>query len=232
MVGNEQDIPNLSTKLRQPPASDDLVSRLRLFRRLNKGLQRPLTLVSAPAGYGKSILVSSWLETCDCPNVWVSLDKRDNQFGLFLGYFLSAIESLFPAAVSKTRALAKAGGPQSLPMLAANLVNELEQIQHNFVLVLDNYHHIQDQTVNGLLAELLDHPPRRLNLVLISRRDPSLSIANLRARKQLTEIRVQDIRFSSSETLTFLEMVSKNPLKRPQQQSGLRRPRAGSPGFA
>jgi ATP/maltotriose-dependent transcriptional regulator MalT len=212
-MGNEQGAPNLNTKLGRPPAGDDLVFRTRLFRYLEKGLQRPLTLVSAPAGYGKSTLVNSWLKTCDYPNVWVSLDKRDDQFTLFLDYFLSAVESLFPAAVPKTRGLARAGKLKSLPTLAANLVNELDQIEHDFVLVLDNYHHIQDETAKGLLTELLDHPSRRLHLVLITRRDPSLSIASLRARKQLTEIRIQDIRFTSTETLSFLGMVLEEPVE-------------------
>jgi LuxR family maltose regulon positive regulatory protein len=213
MEGKAQNAPNLKTKLHQPPAEDDLVSRSRLFLRLDKGLQRPLTLVSAPAGYGKSILVSSWLKTCEYPHVWVSLDERDSQFELFLGYFLGAIESLFPAAVPETRAMAKTGKVKSLPKLAEKLANELEQVQQKFVLVLDDYHHIQDQAVNGLLSELLNHHSRQLHLVLISRQDPPLPIAIFRARRQLTEIRVQDIRFTSSETLAFLEMVSKEPVE-------------------
>ncbi|RJX19766.1 MAG: hypothetical protein C4575_07960 [Desulforudis sp.] len=212
-MDQEQLTPSLSTKLRQPPADDDLVSRSRLFQRLDKGLQGPLTLVSAPAGYGKTSLVSSWLDISDCPNAWVSLDERDNHFGRFLGYFLSAVELLFPAAAPKTQALAKDWEPKSLPRLAANLVNELEQIRDNFILVLDNFHYVQNQAVNDLLAEMLDHPSRRLHLVLITRRDPSLPLANFRARKQLNEIRVQDIRFTSSETLAFLEMMVKGPVE-------------------
>lgn len=213
MLGNKQYTPSLSTKLRQPSVGDDLVPRTRLFHRLDKGLQGPLTLVSAPAGYGKSTLVSSWLDTSGRSNAWVSLDKRDNHFGRFLGYFLSALESLFPVAAPKTRALAKDWEPKSLSRLAANLVNELEQIQDNFILVLDNFHYVQSQAVNDLLAEMLDHPPSRMHLVLITRQDPSLPLANFRARKQLHEIRVQDIRFTSSETLAFLEMMVKGPVE-------------------
>lgn len=213
MVGNLGKTPNLSTKLRQPLIGNDLVPRPRLFQRLDRGVQRPLTLVSAPAGYGKTTLVSSWLDNSGCQRAWLSLDELDNHFDLFLDYFLAAIESLFPGALSKTRALAKNGEMLSLPRLAAVLVNELEQIRQNFVLVLDNYHHIQDAGIDGLLATLLGHPSQWLHLVLITRRAPSLSVVNLRARQQITEILVPDLRFTSTETLAFLEMVTEEQVE-------------------
>ena len=173
--------------------------------RLNRYLQRPLTLVSAPAGYGKSTLLACWLQTSDIKSAWVSLGKNDNDQRLFLAYVLEAIHSLFPGTVKETQALL--GSPHVPPttILTRSLVNELDMIGQPFVLVLDDYYAIQAKSVHDLIAELLRHAPAPLHLVISTRVDPPLPLARLRARNQLGELRVVDLRFSMEETGKYLE---------------------------
>jgi LuxR family maltose regulon positive regulatory protein len=183
----------------------DLVARTQLLQQLEQNRQRPLTLVCAPAGYGKSILVSHWLETCDCPSAWVSLDDKDNDLRQFLSYFLAAVETLFPDALRKTRALIEATTLPPLSRLTESLINDLDRIERAFVLVLDDYHRIRANPIHNLLTELLRHPPQRLHLVLAGRNDPPMPLHSLRALGQLSEIRLQDLRFTSAETAEFLQ---------------------------
>ncbi|MCP4403278.1 MAG: AAA family ATPase, partial [bacterium] len=202
----------IRTKLHRPPVTNDLVPRTQLLERLEYRRQRPLTLISAPAGYGKSTLVSSWLETNEYPGAWVSLDAEDSDLRLFLTYLTAAIHTLFPEAVQQTQALVNAVELPPQKVLARTLLNELAQIQEPFVLVLDDYHRIRKQAVHDLLEELLHHPPHSLHLVLIVRSDPQLSIPTLRARGQVTEIRLQDLRFSTRETRLFFQKLLPRPL--------------------
>jgi LuxR family maltose regulon positive regulatory protein len=208
MVGNTLSESIIRTKMHRPPVGLDFVSRPRLLERLAKYRQRPLTLVTAPAGYGKSILMSNWLEACDCPSAWVSLDKNDNNLPLFLNYFLSAVQNMFPDAGRKTLAMVNASSLPSVSLLAGSFLNELERIDQPFILVLDDYHHIQDESVHELLIQLLSHPPRSLHLVMIGRRDPALPIFALRAKGQVTEIRTQELRFTKSETAEYLKQFT------------------------
>ncbi|MBW2429188.1 MAG: hypothetical protein JRF56_09535 [Deltaproteobacteria bacterium] len=199
--------PILQTKLNRPPVAKDHLHRQHLLDWLDQRRERPLTLVSAPAGYGKSTLVSCWLEACDCPSAWVSLDERDSGLQPFLAYFLAAIETMFPGAVSETKTLQKATDFPSMSTLAGTLINELNEIDQNFILVLDDYHMIREKAVHDLIVELLLHPPEAMHLVVASRRDPPFPIFDLRARGKMTEIRTQELRFSLSETTSFLQNV-------------------------
>ena len=194
----------IRSKLHRPAVVENHVHRKHLLNRLNERLQRPLTLVSAPAGYGKTMLVCCWLEAISCPSAWVSLDTDDNDLRLFLSYFLSAVRSMFPNACTQTRSMAKEVTLPPLPELAGNLINELDRIERPFILVLDDFHLTNDKNVLELLTQLLRHPPKFMHLVLIGRRDPSLPISTFRARKTLTEIRTQDLRFNTMETVAFL----------------------------
>ena len=181
-------IPILRTKLHQPSAAANHLHRTHLLERLEKNLYRPLTLVSAPAGYGKTTLMSCWLESCGIPSAWVSLDKNDNNFQQFLSYFLAAVRNMFPDAGRKTLAMVNAPTLSPVSFLAGSLLNELELIEQPFILVLDDYHHIQDESVHELLIQLLSHPPQSLHLVVVGRRDPALPIFALRAKGPVTEI--------------------------------------------
>ena len=196
--------PILRTKLNRPPVPSDHVHRTRLLDELEKGRERPLTLISAPAGYGKSTLASCWLAASDFPGAWLSLDERDNDLRLFLTYFLEAIRTLFPTALQETVALLKAGSLPPVSVLAASLLNELEGVEQEFILVLDDFHRIQNPSVLDLLAEVLRYPAEPMHLVLAGRRDPFLPMSNLRARGLVTEIRAQGLRFTTQETEAFL----------------------------
>lgn len=191
----------IQTKLLRPPLPADMVERSHLTAYLNKQRQgRPLTLVSAPAGYGKSTLISSWLETVNCPTAWISLDKYDNEIGGFLHYFLAAIQTIFPDALLETEGMLLVTPMPPVMAIASRLINELNQIEEPYILVLDDYHQIVTQDIHDLLNEVLLHPPRHLHLVLGTRMDPLLPLVTLRANGQMTEIRIPDLRFSLDET--------------------------------
>jgi LuxR family maltose regulon positive regulatory protein len=196
------------SKLNRPPVVENLIHRPHLIAKLDQHLQRSSTLVSAPAGYGKTMLVSSWLEAISSPSAWVSLDKGDNDLRLFLSYFLTAIQSChgteFSDAGRKTMAMVNAMTLPPASVLAASLINELDRIEQPFILVLDGFHHIKDESVLDLLHQLLQHSPQAMHLVLICRRDPLLTISRMRAKSLLTEIRIRDLRFNKMETETFL----------------------------
>jgi LuxR family maltose regulon positive regulatory protein len=196
--------PILRTKLHTPPVSADIVPRPRLIELLEKGRQRPMALISAPAGYGKSVLASQWLEVCTCPGAWLSLDENDNDLRVFLTYLIESVQDAFPGVALKTRTLLKAASLPSLKVLAYNLLNDMEQVEEPFILVMDDYHRIREKAVHSLLIELLRYPSPMLHLVLLTRRDPPLPIGPLRAGGQLTEITIEHLRFTNSETAAFL----------------------------
>ena len=197
----------LRTKLHRPPISADIIPRARLIKFLESGIQKTLTLISAPAGYGKSILASQWLEISCLPSIWVSLDESDNDVSAFLKYVLEAIQSLFPQQVLKTKSLVGLAELPSLKVTGRYLLNDLEALSERFILVLDDYHYISNTAVHDLLAELLIHPSPAMHLVLITRRDPPLALASLQARGILTELPSELLRFSSSETKLLLERI-------------------------
>jgi LuxR family maltose regulon positive regulatory protein len=207
MTDGTSPFPLIRTKLHRPPVAEDHLHRTRLLERLNQRIHRPLTLVSAPAGYGKSTLVSCWLESCDIPSAWVSLDQNDSDLSIFVSYFLAAVQTVFPGFGRETQTFLNAADSPPAAMLARTLINELDQVENEFILVLDDYHLIREKTVHNLLAALLTHPPGPMHLVLATRRDPALPLSELRVRGQMTEIRVQQLRFSVTEAATFLRQV-------------------------
>ena len=218
-----QPYPILQTKLYIPPIRPELVSRPQLIERLNAGLPagRKLTLVSAPAGFGKTTLVSEWVTGCLQPAAWLSLDEGDNDPTRFLAYLVAALQTL---ALSKVETIAANIGegvlgvlqsPQPPPTesILTALLNEITTIPNNFVLVLDDYHVIDSKpvdastSVDGALTFLLEHLPPQMHLVIATREDPNIPLARLRARGQLTELRVADLRFTPSEAAEFLNQV-------------------------
>ena len=203
----------LRTKLHRPPLPQDLVPRTRLLERLDNGRVRPLTLVSAPAGYGKSMLVSSWLEKADWPNAWLSLDEADSDFRQFLGYFVAAVKSIFADACEQSAAICSAPALPAAGVIAVTLANELDALEKPFLLVLDDYHRIHASSpVNDLLDRLLARPPLPLHLVIVCRRDPPLNLVKLRAQGQLNELRMRELRFSREDTRAMLRQQVKQDL--------------------
>ena len=164
----------LQTKLHRPPIASNLVCRKVLHNKLDIAHHIPLTLVSAPAGYGKSTLIAHWLETSKLPATWLSLDKDDRDIKTFTAYILKSVQSLFPDACRKTEGLLNSSDLPSIPKLAAFLCNDLARIDTDFILALDDYHQIQGEDVPELLSELLKRPPRTMHLVIMTRRNPRL----------------------------------------------------------
>ena len=195
----------MRTKLHPPAMPPDHLHRTRLLQRLDNTRNRLLTLVSAPAGYGKSTLVGSWLATCEIPCAWVSLDEGENDLRCFLNYFLAAINTIFPDACRHTLMMVNAFNQPPLSVLITSLANELNEIETDFILVLDDIHLIRDSAVNTLLSELLRFAPRSLHLILIGRRDPNLPISSLRGKGSVEEIRIRDMKFTVAETAAYLQ---------------------------
>ncbi len=205
----------VATKLYRPAVGGDFVRRPRLTRLLDQGRYLPLTLISAPAGSGKTSLLSDWLAACPCPSAWLSLDETDGDLSLFLSYFIAALRTICPGACPQTLAILHAPELPPVAVLAGLLSNEIESLhdhpalaaQKGFVLALDDYHLLSGQAVNGLLAELLRHPPRAMHLALATRSDPALPLTSLRARSQVVEIRRQDLRFTLDEVREYIQQA-------------------------
>ncbi len=201
--------PLLMTKLYIPPPSPNLVLRPRLMARLGKALrlQHRLTLISAKAGSGKTTLVSEWLHQQERPATWLSLDANDNDPRRFFSYLVAALHRLdikigqvAPGQLETPRL------PQP-EALVAELINDVATSSIPFLLVLDDYHLIQNEWVHEAVGFLVEHQPVNMHLVLITRVDPPLPLARLRGRGQITEIRDHDLRFTAQEAAQFLNQV-------------------------
>jgi len=204
--------PLISTKLHRPRVVSDLVERPRLVEKLNRGQNRKLALVVAPAGYGKSTLVAEWLETHERPWTWLSLDENDSNLTVVLNYLIAAVHNIFPKPNWETSTLLQSSESPQTPVLIRTFINELDRIEHPFTLILDDYHLIREAEVHTLMGELLRHPPRALHLVLISRLNPPLNLMQLRASGQMVEIRAQDLSFTTRETADFLQKAAGTPV--------------------
>jgi LuxR family maltose regulon positive regulatory protein len=193
-----------------PRAHPNLVPRSRLGELLNEGMERKLTVISAPAGFGKSTLLSEWRMIHlgnEYPLAWVSLEEADNDPSRFLSYLIGALQAI--EADTGESALASLRSPQPPPIESAltALINEIAAIPKNFALVFDDYHVISNKAVHDITSFLVDHLPPQMHLVIASRTDPSLPLARLRARGQMTEIRADNLRFTPEEAARFLQDV-------------------------
>jgi len=197
-------MPLLTTKLYIPPPRPNLVSRPRLIKRLNAGLHRKLTLISAPAGFGKTTLLSEWVAGCGWPVAWLSLDKGDNDSAQFWAYLIAALQTIHESIGEATLAALQSPQPPSVEPLLTGLINEIAGLADSFALALDDFHVITDQQVNDGITFLLDNLPPQMHLVLSSRADPPWPLARLRARREMTELRTSDLRFTSQEAAAFL----------------------------
>lgn len=193
------------SKLRRPRVVADFVVRSELLRLLDAGSELPLTLLSAPAGYGKTSLLVHWLEGRDAAAAWLSLDRDDSEPMIFASYFVAALRSVFPAACAETLACLNASPPPSLATLAGSLSNALEALPAPLVLVLDGYQHVDSPSTQALLDRLLAHPASGLRLVISTRQDPRLSLGALRVREAMVEIRVPDLQFDERASATLIE---------------------------
>jgi LuxR family maltose regulon positive regulatory protein len=194
----------LQTKLHIPPPRPNLVQRSRLVDVLNAGTAAKLTLVSAPAGFGKTTLLSTWTQECGMPAAWLSLGAEDNDPVSFMTYVVTALHGIGEDVGQASLAMLNATPPPPLNNMLVVLINELSRLPDDFFLFLDDYHFIDAQEIHTALAYLVDNLPQKMHIVLSSRSDPPLPLSRLRARGQLTELRQADLRFTAGEAATFL----------------------------
>jgi LuxR family maltose regulon positive regulatory protein len=194
----------LKTKLHIPPLRSELVSRPRLIERLDTGLERTLTLVSAPAGFGKTTLLSEWVRRFQDRAAWLSLDAGDNDTVRFWTYLVAALRTVQADLGQATTQLLHAPQPPAAQAILTPLLNELAALPQGAVLVLDDYHLISDQAIHAGVAFLLEHLPPHVHVAISTRADPPLPTYRLRAGGQLTELRSDDLRFSAGEAAAFL----------------------------
>src|SRR6266700_833597 len=198
--------PILATKLYLPRLRPNVVSRPRLLERLNEGLHRKLTLIAAPAGFGKTTLVSEWVALIERPKArrartaWLSLDEGDNDPARFVAYLVAALQTIGEGVLG----VLQSPQPPPTESILTALLNEITTLPDHFVLVLDDYHVIDAKAVDMALAFLVEHLPPQMHLVIATREDPHLPLARLRARGHLTELRATDLRFTPSEASAFL----------------------------
>jgi LuxR family transcriptional regulator, maltose regulon positive regulatory protein len=199
--------PILATKLYIPRPRPNVVSRPRLLERLNEGLHRNLTLISAPAGFGKTTLLSEWFAGGARPAAWLSLDKEENDPTRFLTYLVAALQTIAATLGEGVLGLLQSSQPPPPEAILVALLNEITTLPDKFVLVLDDYHVIDAKLVDQALTYLVEHLPPQMHLVIATREDPQLPLARLRARGHLTELRAADLRFTASEAAAFLTQV-------------------------
>jgi LuxR family maltose regulon positive regulatory protein len=209
----------LQTKLHVPALRPSFVPRPHLIARLNAGLAGKLILVSAPAGYGKTTLVTEWIRSEDERDqaqdgsihpshvAWLSLDEADSDPGRFLAYLIAALQQIQPGLGESVQALLRSPQPPPAEILLTALVNELADVPEPFLLVLDDYHAIHNLHTHQQLAFLMEHQPPRMHLVIMTREDPLIPVSRLRALGQVLEIRQEELRFSLQETAAFLGRV-------------------------
>lgn len=218
----------LKTKLAIPALRTQMVARPRLYEQLDQILTFPFTLISAPAGFGKTTVMSAWIARtrtgsrmlsaditgqtdpiCNTSIAWLSLDENDNDPRCFWQYFIAALETLDPGIGDDALALLFSAQPPSITSILTVLINEATTLTHDCIVVLDDYHLIDTQPIHDALAFLLSHlPTTHLHLVMISRADPPLPLARLRAQRQLHEIRTTDLCFTTTETMLFFNEVA------------------------
>ena len=206
------EMPLLQTKLYIPQLRPNLIPRPRLIERLNEGLHRSLTLISAPAGFGKTTLIIDWLRQIDLPAGWLSLDEGDNDLARFLTYFIAALQQIEAEFGQTGQELVRSPQLPSPEALMISLINDMATFTAEFVLVLDDYHVIDAQPVHEALTFLVQHIPPQMHLIITGRADPPLPLSRLRARSQMTELRADDLRFTTEEAAAFLNEVTRSDL--------------------
>lgn len=197
----------LATKLFVPPVRANLVARPRLRERLHEGLHRKLTLISAPAGFGKTTLLSDWVAVCERPVAWLSLDEADNDPTRFLTHLVAALQTIAPTLGARVLGVLQSAWPPPTESILTALLNDLTTVSDHFVLVLDDYHVIDAESVDHALTFLLERLPPQMHVIIATREDPRLPLARIRVRGYMTELRASDLRFTPAEAAAFLTEI-------------------------
>src|SRR5579875_3719952 len=204
--------PVLVTKLFIPRPRPNIVPRPQLIERLNSSLHGSLSLISAPAGFGKTTVVGEWVAGCGRPVAWLSLDDGDNDPVRFLLHLVAALRTIVPDIADGAMSALQSSRPPPSDVVLTVLLNKIAGLPNSLILVLDDYHAIDSKPVDAALTFLVEHLPPPMHLVIATRQDPQLPLARLRSRAQMTELRAADLRFTPSEAAEFLEQVMGLPL--------------------
>jgi LuxR family maltose regulon positive regulatory protein len=199
----------LNTKLFIPPPQKKVVYRPRLIDRLNESASRNLTLISAGAGFGKTTLLSEWVQQSKRPAAWVSLDQKDNDASRFWKYLIGAMQTIFPDFGDVTLSILNSSRPSQIELILTSLINEISMVSNRFTLILDDFHLITESDVNEGMIFLISNQPQQMHLIISSRANPPWPLARLRARGEMGELRAQDLRFTPKETAQFMNDVMK-----------------------
>lgn len=211
--------PLLKTKLHIPHRRPDMVPRSLLIKQLNERIQRKLTLITAPAGYGKTNLASEWthsLQSEDTSNnriTWLSLEEVDSEPIRFLSYVIAALQQVAPEIGAGALSLFESAQSPPINTVLNELINDIAGLDYHIMLVLDDYHVISHPEIHEALRYLVEHQPHQMHLVITSREDPPLPLPRLRARGEMAEIRMHDLRFSLDETTQFFSHSMKLDLE-------------------
>lgn len=200
----------LATKLNIPRWRKKLVSRQRLVEKINEGMGGKLTLISAPAGFGKTTLLSEWAADCCLPVAWLTLDEEDDNPKRFMEYFVAALQTIDPMIGAGDQAEMQSLMAPTAEIYLTNLINEIassSKLKGGFVMVLDDYNEIQSPSIHSALAFIIEHQSERMHLAITTRVDPPLPIARLRAGGGMAELRQDDLRFTQDEAAIFLNQV-------------------------
>ncbi|MBE9519183.1 MAG: hypothetical protein IMY68_11460, partial [Bacteroidetes bacterium] len=203
----KQEQPIIATKIYIPPPRPNIVKRPRLMELMNEGMDRKLTLISAPPGFGKTTLVSEWVAGHERPTAWISMDEGDNEPTRFLTYLVAALRTIVENMGDGVLGVLQSPQPPPTESILTALINKITTFPESFTLVLDDYHVIDTEPVENALTFLLEHLPPQMHLVITTRVDPDLPLPRLRVRGQLTELRVTDLRFTHTEAAGFLNQV-------------------------
>src|SRR3954452_19558614 len=195
------------SKFHPPRLTLQHVPRPRLTDRLRRQADCSLVVVRAPAGSGKSILLSEWIGASGVPTAWVSLDEGDNDLITFVSYVVAAMRTIAPTVTFQTQNLLDAVPLPSPDLLATSLSNDFDQISNDFLLVLDDYHVIANPQIDALLSQLLLHPARAMHLAVATRTEPAWPLVTLQARGQMAELRYADLQFTQAESAVFLRQA-------------------------
>ncbi len=211
--------PLLKTKLHIPHRRPDMVPRSLLIKQLNERFQRKLTLITAPAGYGKTKLASEWIhglqseDTSSIRITWLSLDEADSEPIRFLSYVIAALQQVAPEIGVGALSFFEMVPSPSINTVLNELINDIAGLDHPIMLVLDDYHVISHLEIHEALRYLVEHQPHQMHLVITSREDPPLPLPRLRARGEMAEIRMHDLRFSLDEATQFFSLAMKLDLE-------------------
>ncbi|MGD9329186.1 MAG: LuxR C-terminal-related transcriptional regulator [Cyclobacteriaceae bacterium] len=202
----------LQTKLHRPPVTYDVLVRSRIVDLLEQNIDKPLSLIAAPAGYGKSMAASIWLEQTQTKYTWISIDEEQNDLRTFLLYLNAAIKKLYPSSMNEIEAILMAPELPPIKIISYAVINDLDRIKESFILVLDDYHLIHDTKVHQLINEIIQYPPECIHISLLTRIDPPLKLTPLLAKGRMIELRMTDLCFTEQEITDLYQQLLREEL--------------------